>query len=82
MIIFYRFSVCFILRFFIDLSEVSINTSVTLAFTAVLELFLETLDWFFLSRFIFISCLISCIFLQFVLLVLQEGFSLNAQEDY
>ena len=82
MMIFYQLSVYFILIFFSDLSEVSINTSVTLAFTAVLQLFLETFDRFFLSRFILISCLISCIFLQFVLLVLQEGFSLNAQEDY
>ena len=72
----------FILIIFNDLSEVSINTSLTLSFAAVLELFLQTFDRFFLSRFISMSYFTSYIFLQLMFLVLIEGFCLNAQEGY
>ena len=65
-----------------NLSEVSINRSVTLPFAAVLELFLQTFNRFFLSRFTLMSYFISYIFLQLTLLVLMEGFCLNVQESY
>ena len=65
-----------------DFPEVSINTSVTLSFAAVLELLLQTFDRFFLSRFILISYFVSYIFLQLMLLLLMEEFCLNAQEGY
>ena len=58
------------------------NKSVTLSFAAVLELFLQTFDTFFPSRFILMSYFISYIFLQLMILVLVEGFSLNAQRGY
>ena len=63
-----------------DFAEVSINTSVTLSFAAVLELLLQTFDRFFLSRFNFMSYFISYIFLQLMFLILMEGFC--AQEGY
>ena len=77
----YQLLVYFILIISNDLSEVIINTSVTLSFAAFLELYLQTFDTFFLSRFILMSYFISHIFLQLMLLVLVEGFSLNAQKD-
>ena len=55
---------------------------VTLSSPAVLELFLQTFDRFFLSRFILMSCFISYIFSQMTLLNLMKGFGLNAQEGY
>ena len=76
----YQLSVYFILIISNDLCEVRINTSVTFSFVAVLELFLQTIDWFFLFRFILMSCFILYIFLQLTLLVLMEGFCFNAQE--
>ena len=82
MMIVYPLSAYFILIISNDLSEVNINTSVTLSFAAVLELFLQTFDRFFLSRFILMSYFISYIFLQLMLLLLMEGFCLNAQEGY
>ena len=81
MMIVYPLSAYFILIISNDLSEVNINTSVTLSFAAVLELFLQTFDRSFLSRFILMSYFIS-IFLQLTLLVLMEGFCLNTQEVY
>ena len=59
-----------------------LNTSVTLSFAVGLELFLQTFDRFFASRFILMSYFISYIFLQLTLLVLMERFCLNAQEGY
>ena len=82
MMIVYQLSIYFILIISNDLPEVSINTSVTLSFAAVLELLLQTFDRFFLSRFILMSYFISYIFLQLMLLLLMEGFCLNAQEGY
>ena len=82
MMIVYQASVFFTSIISNDLSEVSINTSATLSFAAVLELFLQTFDRFFLSRFILMSYFISYIFLQLMLLLLMEGFCLNAQEGY
>ena len=82
MMVVYQLSLYFILIIPNELSEVSINTSVTLSFTAVLELFLQTCDRFFLFRFILISYFISHVFLQLTLLVLMERFCLNAQEGY
>ena len=78
MMIVYHLSVIFILIISNDLSEVSINTSVTLSFAAVLELFLQTFDRFFLSRFILMSYFTSYIFLQLMFLVLMEGLCLIA----
>ena len=78
MMIVYQLSIYFILIISNDLPEVSINTSVTLSFAAVLELFLQTFDKFFLSRFILMSYSESYIFLQSMFLVLMEGFCLNA----
>ena len=78
----YQLSVYLILIIYNDLPEVSINTSVTLSFAAVLELYLQTFDRFFLSRFILMSYFISYIFLQLILLVLMKGFRLNAQEGH
>ena len=80
--IIYQLSVYFILIIFNDLSNVSINISVTLPFAAVLELLLQTFDRFFLSRFILMSYFTLHIFLQLMLLVLMKGFCLNAQEGY
>ena len=54
----YQLSVCFILIISNALSEVSVNTSVTLSFAIVLELFLQTFDRFFVSRFTLMSYLI------------------------
>ena len=51
-------------------------------FAAVLELFLQTFDRCFLSRFILMSYFISFIILQLMLLVLMEGFCLIAQEGH
>ena len=82
MMIIYQLSVYFILIIFNDLSNVSINISVTLPFAAVLELLLQTFDRFFLSRFILMSYFTLHIFLQLMLLVLMEGFCLNAQGGY
>ena len=82
MIIVYQLSVYFVLIISNDFSEVSINASVTLPFAAVLELFLQTFDKFFLSRFVLISYFISYIFLQLTLLILMEGFCLNVQQVY
>ena len=76
MMIVYPLSAYFILIISNDLSEVSINTSVTLSFAAVLELFLQTFDRFFLSRFILMSYFTST-FLQLTLLVLMEGLCLK-----
>ena len=70
----YQMSLYFILIIFNDLPEVSINTSVTLSFAAVLELFLQTFERFFLSRFISMSYFISYIFLQLMFLVVMEDF--------
>ena len=78
----YQLSVYFILIISNDLPEGSINRFVTLAFAAVLELFLQTFDSFFPPRFILMSYFISYIFLQLMLLLLMEGFCLNAQEGY
>ena len=80
MMIVYQMSLYFILIIFNDLPEVSINTSVTLSFAAVLELFLQTFDRFFLSRFISMSYFISYIFLQLMFLVVMEGFCLHSHE--
>ena len=82
MMIVYQLSIYFILIISNDLPEVCINTSVTLSFAAVLQLLLQTFDRFFLSRFILMSYFISYIFLQLMLLLLMEGFCLNAQEGY
>ena len=82
MMIVYQLSVLFILIISNSLSEVSISTSVTLPFAAVLKLFLETFDKFFISRFFLMSYFISYTFLQLMFLVLMEGFCLNAQEGY
>ena len=82
MIFVYQLSVYFVLIISSDFSEVSINTSVTLSFAAVLALFLQTFDKFFLSRFVLISYFISYIFLQLTLLILREGFCLNVQQGY
>ena len=76
MMIVYHLSAYFILIISNDLSEVSINTFVTLSFAAVLELFLQTFDRFFLSRFILMSYFTST-FLQLTLLVLMEGLCLK-----
>ena len=78
----YQLSLYFILIISNDLSEVIINTSVTLSFAAVQELFLQTFDRFFQSRFILMPYFISYIFLQLTLLVLMEGFCLIDQEGY
>ena len=78
----YQLSVYFILIISNDLSEVSINTSVTLSFATVLELFLQTFDRFFLSRFILMSYFIPYIFLQLVLLVLMEGFCCKLVDNF
>ena len=82
MIFAYHLSLYFILIISNDLSKVTINTSVTLSFAALQELFLQTFDRFFQSRFILMSYFISYIFLQLTLLVLMEGFCLNGQEGY
>ena len=82
MMIVYELSVYFILIISNDLSEVSINTSITFSLAAVLELFLQTFDRIFLSRFILMLYFISYILLQLTLLVLMEEFCLNAQEGY
>ena len=82
MMIVYQLSIYFILIISNDLPEISTNTPVTLSFAAVLELLLETFDRFFLSRFILMSYFMSYIFLQLMLLLLMEGFGLNAQEGY
>ena len=82
MMIVYQLSVYFILIISNDLSEVSINTSATLSLAAVLELFLQTFDRIFLFRFILMLHFISYVFLQLTLLVLMEGFCLNALESY
>ena len=47
MIVVYQLSLYFVLIISNNLSEVSINTSVTLSLAAVLELFLQTLTGFF-----------------------------------
>ena len=60
----------------------SINRFVTLAFAAVLEIFLQTFDSFFPPWFILMSSFISYIFLQLMLLVLMKECCLNAQECY
>ena len=80
MMIVYELSIYFILIISNELPEVSVNTSVTFPFAAVL--FLQTFDRFFLFRFILMSYFISYIFLQLMLLLLMEGFCLNAQEGY
>ena len=79
MMIVYQLLVFFILIISNDLSEVSINTSVTLSLAAVLELFLDDFDRFFqLDLF---SChVLYHIFLQLIFLVLMEGFCLNTEE--
>ena len=82
MMIVYQLSVYFILTISNKLSEVSVNTSVTMFFAAVLELPLQTSDRFFLSRFIVMSYFVSNVFLQLTLLVLMEGFCVNAEEGY
>ena len=82
MMIVYLLSIYFILMTSNDLPEVSLKTPVTLSFAAILELLLQTFDRFFLSRFILMSYFISYIFLQLMLLLLMEGFCLNAQEGY
>ena len=82
MMIVYQLSVYFILTISNKLSEVSVNTSVTMFFAAVLELPLQTSDGFFLSRFIVMSYFVSYVFLQLTLLVLMEGFCVNAEEGY
>ena len=82
MMIVYQLSIYFILIISNDSPEVSTNMSVTLSFAAVLELLLQTFDRFFLSRFILMSYFISYIFLQLMVLLLMEGFCLNAQESY
>ena len=78
MMIVYQLSVYFILTISNKLSEVS----VTMFFAAVLELPLQTSDRFFLSRFIVMSYFVSYVFLQLTLLVLMEGFCVNAEEGY
>ena len=82
MMIVYQLSLFFILIISNKLSEVSINTSVTLSFAAVLELVLQIFDKFFLPRFILMSYFISYKFLQLMLLVLMERFCLIAQQGY
>ena len=82
MMIVYQLSGYFILIISNDLSEGSINTSVTLSLAAVLELLSQTFDRIFLSRFILMLYFVSYIFLQLTILVLMEGFCLNAKEGY
>ena len=82
MMIVYQLSVYFILTISSKLSEVSVSTSVTMFFAAVLELLLQTSDRFFLSRFILMSYFVSYVFLQLTLLVLMEGFCVNTEEGY
>ena len=82
MMILYQLSIYFILIISNDLPEVSLKAFVTLSFAAILELLLQTFDTFFLSRFILMPYFISYIFLQLMLLLLIEGFCLNAQEGY
>ena len=82
MMIVYQLSKYFILIISNDLPQVSINTPVTLSLAAVLELLLPTFDRFFLSRFILMSYFMSYVFLQLMLLLLMEGFCLNAQVGY
>ena len=79
MMIVYQLSVYLIISN--DLSEVSINTG-TLSLAAVPEVFLQTFDRIFLSRFNLMLYFILYIFLQLTLSVLMEGFCLNAQEGY
>ena len=82
MMIVYQLSVYFTLIIPNDLSKVSINTLVTLSFTSVLELFLQTFGRFFLSRLILMPYFIWHIILQLMLSVLMKGFCLKAQEGY
>ena len=62
MMIVYQLSVYFILIISNDLSEVSINTSVTLSVAAVLELLLQTFGRIFQSRFILMLYFMSYMF--------------------
>ena len=60
----------------------SVNNNVSLSLAAVLELFLQTFDWFFLSRSALMSFLITYIFLPLMFSVLLEKFCLIALEGY
>ena len=81
MMIIYQLPVFSILIIFNDLSEASINISLTLSFAAVLKSCCS-FDRFFLSIFILILFFISYIFLQLMFLILMDRFCLIAQEGY
>ena len=71
MVIVHQSSVFFILIIFNDLPEISIDTSVTLSFAVVLELFLQDFDRFF-ATYIYFDVIFYIIYIFVV-----DAFSFN-----
>ena len=84
MMIAYQLSVFFILIISNplenDLPEVSISNSLTLSLAAVLGLFLQSFDRFFLPKFVWMLHCKSYIFFSLMILVSLEVFHLIAQD--